>query len=93
MEDELPYSRDSARNLNTAGESPEEMVLAFPTLQLADVYAVLACYLSHRSEVDAYIDENRRAAGEVRRAIEARSPQAGLREKLLIRRAALQQAP
>ncbi len=71
------------------GESPEEIVVAFPTLAIADVCAILAYYLRHRAEVDNYVDENRRAAEEIRRKIEKRSPQVGLREKLLARRAGL----
>lgn len=51
----------------------------FDTLDLADVYAVIAYYLRHGAEVDAYLAEQRRLADEVRREIEARFPQAGLR--------------
>lgn len=36
------------------GLSPEEMVLAFPSLRLADVYAVLAYAFAHPEEVAAY---------------------------------------
>ncbi|MFC0596014.1 DUF433 domain-containing protein [Thermus composti] len=36
------------------GLSPEEMVLAYPSLRLEDVYLVLAYALRHPEEVEAY---------------------------------------
>jgi len=70
------------------GESAEEIAENFPTLDLVDVYAVIAHYLRHRTEVDAYMDEYRRQGEALRRQIEARFPSDGLRERLLARRAA-----
>ena len=69
------------------GATPEEIVADFDTLDLADAYAVIAYYLRHTAEVDAYLAEQRRLADEVRRDVEARFPQAGLRARLLARRA------
>ena len=37
------------------GATPEQIVQDFDSLTLADVYAVIAYYLQHRSEVDAYV--------------------------------------
>lgn len=37
------------------GATPEEIVVNFPTLELADVFAVCAYYLRHRAEVDSYL--------------------------------------
>jgi uncharacterized protein (DUF433 family) len=67
------------------GASPEEIAQDFPVLQLDDVYAVVTYYLRHRSEVDAYLSERRARADAIRREIEARSPQTGLRDRLLAR--------
>ena len=39
-----------------SGESPEEIVEAFDTLRLADVYSVIGYFLRHRDEVDAYLE-------------------------------------
>lgn len=69
------------------GASPEEIVHNFPTLDLADVHAVIAYYLNHKAEVQGYLDERERLAVEIRREIEQRFPQDGLRERLLARRA------
>ena|SRR5215212_1283949 len=70
------------------GDSPEEIAEGFYDLTLADVYAILAFYLSHRSEVDAYLAARDAEADEIRQKFEAlHGSQEGLREKLLARRA------
>ena len=68
------------------GATPEEIVQRFPTLDLADVYAVAAYYLHNRGEVDAYLQQQQIEAEVVRREIERRFDPAGLRERLLARR-------
>jgi uncharacterized protein (DUF433 family) len=67
------------------GASPEEIAQDFPVLRLDDVYAVITYYLRHRAEVDAYLRGRRARAEVIRREIEAHSPQAGLRARLLAR--------
>jgi uncharacterized protein (DUF433 family) len=42
------------------GESPEQIVEAFPTLTLAQVYGAIAYYLENQKLIDDYIDEVRR---------------------------------
>jgi uncharacterized protein (DUF433 family) len=69
-----------------AGCTPEEIVLKYPSLDLTDVYSVITYYLWHRGEVDAYLEERRRASADTRRETEARFPRAGVRERLLARR-------
>jgi len=69
-----------------AGSAPEEIVLKYPSLDLNDVYSVIAYYLWHRVEVDAYLEERRKAADDARRETEARFPRQGVRERLLARR-------
>lgn len=72
-----------------SGASAEEIVSRFDTLQLADVYAVIAHYLRHREVFDAYLDECRRKAERMREEALANG-QAGLKERLLARLAARQ---
>jgi uncharacterized protein (DUF433 family) len=72
-----------------SGATPEEIVLGFDTLQLADVYAVISYYLEHREEVQAYLDRRRQHGAEVRARFEGRFPTNGIRERLLARRKAL----
>ena len=68
------------------GETPEQIVDSFDTLELADVYTLIGYYLRHRAEVDAYVEERERQNEEAIREIEARFPHDGLRERLLARR-------
>jgi uncharacterized protein (DUF433 family) len=69
-----------------SGSTPEEIVLGFDTLQLADVYAVISYYLEHREEVQAYLDCRRQHGVEVRARFEERFPTNSIRERLLARR-------
>lgn len=69
------------------GDSPEQIVENFDALDLADVYAVVSYYLKHRPEVEKYLEQNRQAADSLRAENERRFPQAGIRERLLTRRA------
>lgn len=70
------------------GSTAEEILEQYSSLRLADVYAVIGYYLRHREEVEAYIQEQRRQAEEIRRQDEARYDRVGIRERLLARRAA-----
>jgi uncharacterized protein (DUF433 family) len=63
------------------GYTPEQIVRKFSTLQLPDVYAVIAFYLRHREEVDAYIEQRRQEAEEIRSKIEETRPSDRLRER------------
>lgn len=71
------------------GLAPEEIVSRYPSLTLGDVYAVVGYYLRHQAEVDAYVCQHDQEADEIRRQNEARFPPAGIRERLLARRAAM----
>jgi uncharacterized protein (DUF433 family) len=74
------------------GEDPESIVHNYPTLQLADVYAVIAYYLRHSDEVNTYLQRRQVEAAELRREIESQQPgRAELRAKLLARRAEQEQ--
>lgn len=63
------------------GLSPEEMVLAFPSLRLADVYAVLAYALAHPEEVEAYRRRQEARAREAEAAVRKYRPE-GLLKRL-----------
>jgi len=53
------------------GETAEGIIDSYPTLKLADVYAVLAYYLTHRAEVDAYIQQAEEAVERIQRETES----------------------
>jgi uncharacterized protein (DUF433 family) len=69
------------------GSAAEEILLKYPSLNLTDIYAVITYYLWSREEVEAYLEERRRLEEAVRRENETRFPPAGVRERLLARRA------
>jgi uncharacterized protein (DUF433 family) len=74
------------------GADPESIVRAYDTLDLADVYAVIAWHLRHKPEVDEYLRRRQAEADELRQKIEASQPKdPGLRERLLARRAEREQ--
>jgi uncharacterized protein (DUF433 family) len=66
------------------GMTPEDMVRAYDTLVLADVYAVIGYYLRHRDEVRAYLKRREEEAENLRAKIEAERPRLS-REELLAR--------
>ena len=68
------------------GSSPEEIVLSYPTLGLADVYAVVNYYLYNRAEVDDYLRQREAEAERIRKENEQRFPPEGIRARLLARR-------
>jgi uncharacterized protein (DUF433 family) len=68
-----------------AGASPEEIVLQYPTLKLADVYSAIAYYLCHQAEIDTFLEEERRKASELRAEIEAAMPAGDVRARHLAR--------
>lgn len=53
------------------GATPEAIVQRYATLELRDVYAVIAYYLRHRSEVEDYLARREQVAEEVRQRIES----------------------
>ena len=69
------------------GATAEEIAQQYPTLQLVDVYSVIGYYLRHQAEADEYPRDRERRADEVRRENEARFDLAGVRDRLLARRA------
>jgi uncharacterized protein (DUF433 family) len=69
------------------GMTPEDMVRAYDTLVLADVYAVIAYYLRHRDEVRAYLKGREEKAQALQAKIEAERPRVSQEELLARRRA------
>jgi len=75
------------------GCTAEEIVEQYSAVSLADVYAVIAYYLTHQEEVNAYLQTREAEAEELRREAEAVCDQSGLRERLLARQAARRPGP
>ena len=71
------------------GATPETIVQRYSTLALPDVYAVLAYYLRHPSEVEEYLARREQKAEEVQQRIESQQGDlSGIRARLLTQRGA-----
>jgi uncharacterized protein (DUF433 family) len=57
-----------------AGETPEAIHEAFPSVSLSDVYVVIAYYLSHRPLLDAYLAQVEQQSQAMRHLWHAQSP-------------------
>lgn len=61
---------------HNVGDTPEQIHSGFPTVPLADIYAVITYYLTHREEVDEYIRQAKEEGERLRREWEANDPKA-----------------
>lgn len=78
---------DVVIHAHKGGATPEEIVRAYDTLQLADVYAVIGYYVRHENEVNDYLSEREAEAEALEKEIRAAQPaDENLRAKLLARR-------
>jgi uncharacterized protein (DUF433 family) len=68
------------------GSTPEQIAQKFPVLELGQIYLVIAYYLNHRADVDAYLAKRRVNSDSVRSQNEKHSPSVGIRERLLARK-------
>ena len=68
------------------GATAEEIAQQYPSLELADIYAAIAYYLRHRSEVESYLKKRQKQADIVLMENESRFDPRGIRARLLARR-------
>lgn len=68
------------------GLTAEEIAQQYPSVRLADIYAVIAYYLANREKVEGYLSLRSSKAATVRRENEARFEPRGVRARLLARR-------
>jgi uncharacterized protein (DUF433 family) len=69
------------------GAAPEEIVFRYPTLTLADVYAVLSYYLRRQQELEDYLQQREHTANKIRQQNQSLFDFHGIRERLLSRQA------
>ena len=73
------------------GECPEDIFDSFPSKEytIADIYSIIAYYLSNKSEIDKYLAKREKEAEKIRKEIESspgyKEKNERLREKLLAR--------
>jgi uncharacterized protein (DUF433 family) len=68
------------------GATPEEIAVQYPVLRLEEIYAVIAYYLSHRSQIDMYLEQRQQLAQERRQQLTQKHNLTGLRQRLLERK-------
>ena len=68
------------------GATAEEITQQYHSVSLADIYAVIGYYLRQREKIEAYLEQRRVQAQEVRRENERRFDPQGIRDRLLARR-------
>ena len=76
---------DTVINTFIQGTTAEEIVYRYPSLKLADVYAVIAFYLNYQQEVETYLHQRQQQAQVIRNMNEAKFDPQGLRDRLLAR--------
>lgn len=68
------------------GATAEEIAQQYPSLDLADIYAVITYYLRQQPEVEAYLKQYHAQAEQIRFQNEVRFDPTGIRARLLARR-------
>lgn len=64
------------------GSTPEEIAVQYSVLPLEEIYSTIAYYLSHRQEIDNYLNERRKKAEKQRSQLIQRHNLANLRQRL-----------
>ena len=88
-------SLDSIVHHFKLGATAEQIVQSFPSLTLGDVYSSIAYYLTHRREIEMYLDEQRVGADNLQDQLESnpdyQAELAELRSRILGRWTKLQE--
>jgi len=64
-------SLDSVIHHFKLGATAEQIVQSFPSLSLGDVYSSIAYYLTHRHEIEVYLEEQKVAADNLQGQLES----------------------
>jgi uncharacterized protein (DUF433 family) len=67
------------------GATAEEIAQQYPSLNLADVYAVISYFLRHSTDVESYLHKRQENADSVCKENEIRFPAKGIRMRLATR--------
>jgi uncharacterized protein (DUF433 family) len=89
---ETRVTLDSVVGAFKNGSTSEEIVLQFPALNLADVYAVIGFYLKNEAAVEEYLVRQIADSAKIRQQVEAQFSPTGIRQRLMQRRSAQQSA-
>jgi uncharacterized protein (DUF433 family) len=68
-----------------SGSTPEEIAVQYSVLHLEEIYSAIAYYLSHRREIDSYLEERQRKSQQQRSQFVQQHNLTNLRQRLLDR--------
>lgn len=68
-----------------SGATPEEMAIQYPVLDLAEIYAAIAYYLTHRQQINSYLEQRHQLAQQRRQQLIQEQNLVDLRQRLLAR--------
>jgi uncharacterized protein (DUF433 family) len=68
------------------GATPEEIALQYTVLDLTDIYATITYYLTHRQQIDHYLEQRHQSAQLQRQQLSETYNLADLRQRLLARK-------
>jgi uncharacterized protein (DUF433 family) len=68
-----------------SGATPEEIAVQYSVLHLEEIYASIAYYLSHRQQIDSYLELRQREQKQRRSAVIQQYNLTNLRQRLLDR--------
>lgn len=77
---------DTVARAYLEGLTAERIVEQYPSLRLADVYAIIAYILNHRADVEDYLREQDELNAKVRRDVEATRPTADIVARVVSRK-------
>ena len=66
-----------------SGSTPEEIAVQYSVLHLEDIYSAISYYLSHRQEIDSYLEQRYRKSQQQRSEFVQQYNLADLRQRLL----------
>jgi len=67
------------------GSTPEEIAIQYSVLRLEDIYSTIAYYLSHRQDIDNYLEKRNQQAQQIRQELTQKHNLVDLRQRLLAR--------
>ena len=67
------------------GSTPEEIALQYDVLHLSEIYAAITYYLTHRQQIDNYLEQRHQKAQQHRQELAQNYNLVNLRQRLLTR--------
>ncbi len=77
---------DSVISSFKTGATAEEIACQYPTLQLADIYSAISCYLRNQKETESYLARRRNIRDHVRSQNQLRFESDNIKTRLMARR-------